>query len=38
MILGGKRATSKSKKEELVVLTITIFLISLAMISTLFIK
>ena len=35
MIGGDKRATSKSKKEELVVLTITIFLICLAMASTL---
>lgn len=35
MILGGKRATSKSKKQELVVLTITIFLICVAMASTL---
>lgn len=35
MILGGKRVTSKSRKEELVVSTITIFLICLGIASTL---
>ena len=34
-MIGGKRATRKSVTEELVVLTITIFLICLAMASTL---